>query len=194
MSSILLGLPPVPQELKAIVPFLQRADELKRQDPIISYWCKLPSLQSLNSVTHLFGLCLGTYYAAQVGISIKARDNLSRDFLFHLLGVLEKMKADIGPHDAVDIEGVSFAYVENFALKVFVNADNEDRNNRATRYDGCKNLFANLTCYHHRSTPKKFLAAANFLEVLKTFPKTAVPDSVRLHIFFRLTHGDLVPS
>ncbi len=86
----------------------------------------------------LFGLPLGTYYAAQVGISIKARDNLSREFLFHLLGVLEKMKVNIGPHDAVDIEGVSFAYVENFALKVFVNADNEDRNNRATRYDGCK--------------------------------------------------------
>lgn len=44
------------------------------------------------------------------------------------------MKADIGASDAIDIEAVSSAYVENFALKVFANADNEDRSGRATRY------------------------------------------------------------
>jgi vacuolar protein sorting-associated protein VTA1 len=43
------------------------------------------------------------------------------------------MKSDIGSNDAIDIESVSSAYVENFALKVFANADNEDRNSRATR-------------------------------------------------------------
>jgi vacuolar protein sorting-associated protein VTA1 len=77
----------------------------------------------------------GAYYAAQLGIALKARDVPSRDVLFALLGVLEKMKADIGPSDAVDIENVSSAYVEQFALKVFANADNEDRNGHATRYD-----------------------------------------------------------
>ena len=44
------------------------------------------------------------------------------------------MKTDIGPSDAVDIESVSSAYVEEFALKVFANADNEDRNGHATRF------------------------------------------------------------
>ncbi|KAF9535674.1 Vta1 like-domain-containing protein [Crepidotus variabilis] len=139
-SSSLLGLPSVPAELKPVLPYLQRADELKKQDAIVSYWC--------------------AYYAAQVGIGIKARDTQARDVLFQLLGVLEKMKADIGPHDAVDMESVSSAYVENFALRVFSNADNEDRSGRATR-----------------STAKKFLAAANFLEVLKIFPKADVADS-----------------
>jgi len=42
MSSSLLGLPPIPTELKPALPYLQRAEELKKQDPIISYWCEYP--------------------------------------------------------------------------------------------------------------------------------------------------------
>ncbi|KAF8225117.1 DUF605-domain-containing protein [Tricholoma matsutake] len=135
-----LDLPLITPELKSIAPYLQRADELKSQDPIMAYWC--------------------AYYAAQVGISIKAKDNSSRDVLFSLLGILERLKKDIGPSDAIDIEAASSAYVENFALRVFAMADNEDRSGDASR-----------------STAKKFLAAANFLEVLKTFPKSEVSDS-----------------
>lgn len=75
----------------------------------------------------------GSYYAAQVGISIKAKDTASRDLLFGLLGALERMKKDIGPNDAIDIENASSAYVENFALRVFGMADNEDRSGHATR-------------------------------------------------------------
>ncbi|PPQ99556.1 hypothetical protein CVT24_005344 [Panaeolus cyanescens] len=139
-STSLLGLPPIPTELKPIVPFLQRAQEIKKQDPIIAYWC--------------------AYYAAQVGISLKARDAASRDVLLGLLGTLESMKSEIGANDAIDMEAVSSAYVENFALKVFASADNEDRAGRASK-----------------ATAKKFLAAANFLEILKTFPKKDVADS-----------------
>lgn len=75
----------------------------------------------------------GAYYAAQVGISIKARDTPSRELLFSLLTVLERMKNEIGPTDAIDMEEASAAYVENFALKVFAMADNEDRAGRSTR-------------------------------------------------------------
>lgn len=35
-----LNLPAVPAELKPLIPFLQRADELKVQEPIIAYWCE----------------------------------------------------------------------------------------------------------------------------------------------------------
>ncbi len=79
----------------------------------------------------------GFYYAAQLGINLKSRSNPSRDLLFGLLGVLEKMKTSIGPHDAIDIESVSSAYAESFAMKVFANADNEDRYGCATRCDSC---------------------------------------------------------
>ncbi|KAJ7751330.1 Vta1 like-domain-containing protein [Mycena maculata] len=135
-----MALPPTPVALKSVSPYLQRADELRTKEPVIAYWC--------------------TYYAAQVGIGLKAKDPASRNFLFELLGSLEQMKKDIGPTDAIDIEAASAAFVENFALRVFGMADNEDRSGGG-----------------NRSTAKKFLAAANFLEVLKTFPKTEVSES-----------------
>ncbi|KAG6890011.1 hypothetical protein C0995_012971 [Termitomyces sp. Mi166 len=134
-----LGLPPIPPALKPIVPFLQRANELQTQDPVMAYWC--------------------AYHAAQLGISLKAKDTASRDVLFALLGFLERLKKEIGLSDALDIESVSSAYVENFACKVFATADNEDRSGSATR-----------------ATAKKFLAAAHFLEVLKIFPKADISE------------------
>lgn len=136
-----LGLPPVSVGLKAVAPFLQRAEELVEREPVIAYWC--------------------AYYAAQVGISLKAKDAASRTLLFGLLTALERLKTEIGPNDAIDIEAASAAYVENFALKVFQAADDEDRAGRATK-----------------STAKKFLAASNFFEVLKVFPKSEISDAV----------------
>jgi vacuolar protein sorting-associated protein VTA1 len=155
----LLGLPPITSELKSTAPYLQRADELKSQDPVMAYWC--------------------AYYAAQLGISLKAKDNPSRDVLFNLLGVLERMKKEIGSNDAIDMEAASSAYVENFALGVFAMADNEDRAGNGNRF-----VSTAVNCLHplnasYRSTAKKFLAAANFLEVLKTFPKSEVAESVQ---------------
>ncbi|OSX67335.1 hypothetical protein POSPLADRAFT_1042568 [Postia placenta MAD-698-R-SB12] len=94
------------------------------------------------------------YYAAQAGISLKLKESTSRKFLFTLLGVLEHLKEDLGHNDAVEDESAAAAYVENFALKVFTMADSEDRRGQATR-----------------GTAKKFLAAANFLEILRTFEK-----------------------
>lgn len=41
-SQSYIGLPPVPSDLKPVTPFLQRAEEVKLQDPIISYWCRRP--------------------------------------------------------------------------------------------------------------------------------------------------------
>lgn len=40
----LLGLPPISPELKPIVPFLQRAEELRKPEPIIAYWCKFTAV------------------------------------------------------------------------------------------------------------------------------------------------------
>lgn len=76
---------------------------------------------------------LGAYYAAQLGIALKLKDNVARKYLFDLLGVLESLKKEIGPNDAIDDESASSAYVENFAIRVFAGADNEDRRGNATR-------------------------------------------------------------
>lgn len=47
------------------------------------------------------------------------------------------MKEEIGTNDAIDHESAGAAYVENFALKVFGMADNEDRTGAANRYATC---------------------------------------------------------
>ena len=74
------------------------------------------------------------YYAAQLGISLKAQDPNSRKLLLNLLDALERLKKEIGPNDTIDVEPASAAYVENFALKVFRMADDEDRAGNATKY------------------------------------------------------------
>lgn len=43
---------------------------------------------------------------------------------------------------------------------------------------------------HDRSTAKKFLAAANFLEVLKIFPKSEMSESVSCIVITRGTLAD----
>lgn len=136
-----LGLPPVSIGLKSIAPYLQRAEELVNQQPVVAYWC--------------------AYYAAQLGINLKAKDAASRTLLLNLLNALERLKAQIGPNDTIDSEPASAAFVENFALKIFRIADDEDREGHATR-----------------STAKKFLAAANFFEVLKVFPTADISDTI----------------
>lgn len=126
-----LNLPPITKELKVITPYLQRAEEIKSQEPIVAYWCS--SVHLLTFGILLTMAQLGAYYAAQVGIGLKARDTPSRELLLALLGLLERMKTEIGPNDAVDVDAAGAAYVENFAIKIFVLADNEDRDGRATR-------------------------------------------------------------
>lgn len=73
-------------------------------------------------------------------------------YLLTLMDTLEDLKAKLADNDAVTNDAASSAYVENFALKVFVGADNEDRSGKATR-----------------ATAKKFLAASQFIELLKIF-------------------------
>ncbi|GAA5972500.1 hypothetical protein JCM21900_005828 [Sporobolomyces salmonicolor] len=124
--------PAVPSELKPISPYLARATELAIADPVISYWC--------------------TYYALQQAMTLGAKDAESQVFLFALMDKLEAMKAEHENNDAVTEDHAASAYIEDFALKIFAQADSEDRKAKATRL-----------------TAKKFLAAANFLELLSVF-------------------------
>ena len=96
------------------------------------------------------------YHAAQVGISTRVKEPDSRSYLPRLLTVLEDTKKEIGPIDTIDNEAVASAYVENFALKIFGMVDSEDRAGKATR-----------------GTAKKFLVAANLLELLEVFKANA---------------------
>ena len=156
-----LGLPPIPPDLKPITPYVQRAHDTRTQDPVISYWCTSGFVFATCSLpTHLF---IGAYYAAQVGISLKAVGVPNRNFLAALLTMLEGLRSTAGSSDAITVESASSAYVENFALKVFASADDEDRRGVATR-----------------KTAKKFLAAGTFFEVLNVFEDRAPWEAVSL--------------
>ncbi|KAG9118488.1 hypothetical protein FRC07_006970, partial [Ceratobasidium sp. 392] len=127
-----MPLPQVPPELKAIVPFLQRAEEMRGKDPVISFWCE--------------------YYAVKKGLTLRMSGSESRSFLFQLMDSLEATKAQLQDHEAITNDDIGHLYVENFADRIFVMADEEDRRGATSR-----------------STAKKFLAAGQFFDLLSVF-------------------------
>ncbi|RKP02351.1 hypothetical protein CXG81DRAFT_10897, partial [Caulochytrium protostelioides] len=122
-----------PPELRAIGPFLQRAQELKDREPVINYYC--------------------IYYALKLALELKLRTPDAQQYLLNLMDHLEvQKKALAADKEAVANDLVGYAHVENFALRIFMAADNEDRAGRASR-----------------KTAKAFLAASIFLEILRVF-------------------------
>ncbi|KAI8902655.1 Vta1 like-domain-containing protein [Globomyces pollinis-pini] len=121
-----------PAELKFIITYLQRAKELDEKEPIISYYCR--------------------YYALKLAVEKGAKSKEAEGYLLSLMDKVEKDKLKLIDLEAVKNETIGYAHVENFALKIFLTADNEDRNGQATK-----------------KTARTFLAASIFLEVLKGF-------------------------
>ncbi|KAL6538453.1 Lipoyl synthase, mitochondrial [Orobanche gracilis] len=92
---------------KLLLPYLQRADELQKHEPIVAYYCRL--------------------YAMERGMRIpqKERTKTTNALLVSLMSQLEKDKKslNLGPDDHLHVEG--------FALSVFTKADKQDRAGRA---------------------------------------------------------------
>ncbi|GAQ79728.1 vacuolar protein sorting-associated protein VTA1 [Klebsormidium nitens] len=97
-----------PEPAKGLLPYLQRADELQKHDPLISYYCRM--------------------YAVDKGIKIpKAqRTQTTNDLLKSILIQLEKDKKAVKLNEQDDP-----MYVEGFALNVFAKADKQDRAGKA---------------------------------------------------------------
>ncbi|KAI8883633.1 DUF605-domain-containing protein [Backusella circina FSU 941] len=122
----------IPAELKFISPFIQRGQELTTRDPVTSYYAY--------------------YYAVTLALGKGQKNEEAKMYLSHILDELEKQKRSLEGNEAITDDLVGYAHVENFALKIFINADNEDRAGKASK-----------------KTAKTFLAASVFLEILKTF-------------------------
>ncbi|KAI5674751.1 hypothetical protein M9H77_15115 [Catharanthus roseus] len=92
---------------KLLLPYLQRADELQKHDPLVAYYCRL--------------------YAMERGLKIpqSERTKTTSSLLVSLMKQLEKDKKSLklGPDDNLHLEG--------FALNVFAKADKQDRAGRA---------------------------------------------------------------
>ncbi|KAK3097384.1 hypothetical protein FSP39_009162 [Pinctada imbricata] len=76
-----------------------------------------------------FSVCSGRLYAMQKGMEIDKKSPDCRNFLLSLMDYLEKLKSTT-PEEAISNEVVGQAHLENYALKVFLYADNEDRASR----------------------------------------------------------------
>ncbi|KAF8424705.1 Vta1 like-domain-containing protein [Tirmania nivea] len=124
-----------PAKLKALMPFITRAHQIEKTDPIIAYWCY--------------------YWAVQLVLSgnLHSGDVEATQYTTALLDDLEARKEKLLPNDAVTDDLAAQAYIENFATRVFNNAD--------------KTLQARKVS---RQTADNFLAASTFLELCKIFP------------------------
>lgn len=102
---------------KILLPYLQRADELQKHEPLVAYYCRL--------------------YAMERGLKIpaKERTKTTNAVLVSLINQLEKDKKSLqlSPEDNL--------YVEGFALNVFTKADKQDRAGRAD-LDTAKTFYA----------------------------------------------------
>ncbi|KAG5546607.1 hypothetical protein RHGRI_018702 [Rhododendron griersonianum] len=92
---------------KLLLPYLQRADELQKHEPLVAYYCRL--------------------YAMERGLKIPQgeRTKTTNSLLISLMKQLEKDKKSLqlGPDDHLHLEG--------FASNVFAKADKQDRAGRA---------------------------------------------------------------
>lgn len=92
---------------KLLLPYLQRADELQKHEPLVAYYCRL--------------------YAMERGLKIpqNERTKTTNSILVSLINQLEKDKKSLklGPDDHLHVEG--------FALNVFAKADKQDRAGRS---------------------------------------------------------------
>ncbi|CAI9773406.1 unnamed protein product [Fraxinus pennsylvanica] len=92
---------------KLLLPYLQRADELQKHEPLVAYYCRL--------------------YAMERGLKIpqSERTKTTNALLVSLMKQLEKDKKSLtlGSDDHLHLEG--------FALNVFAKADKQDRAGRA---------------------------------------------------------------
>ncbi|CAL8392430.1 unnamed protein product [Arctogadus glacialis] len=97
----------LPVQFKAVQHHLRTAQEHDKRDPVVAYYCRL--------------------YAMQTGMKLDSKTPECRKFLVKLMDQLETMKKELGDNESVSQEVVGNAHIENYALKMFLYADNEDR-------------------------------------------------------------------
>jgi len=102
-----LALPPCPPSLKSIQHFLKLATEHDTRDPAISYWSRLTALQT--------------------GLELDKSSKEALAVLLPLMDWLEKEKTSNQDNEAIAHEVVASAHVENYAMKLFLAADKQDR-------------------------------------------------------------------
>lgn len=124
--------PQCPASLKSIQHYLKTAVEHDQRDPVISYWCRL--------------------YALQCALKIDKKSDEAKLLLVRLMDWLESQKRTLSDNEAITNEIAAQAHIENYALKLFVYADTQDR---------ASNFGKNVV--------KAFYTAGMLFDVMQTF-------------------------
>ncbi|XP_012221081.2 vacuolar protein sorting-associated protein VTA1 homolog [Linepithema humile] len=100
-------LPKTPTPLKNIQQYLTVAIKHDQRDCVVSYWCRL--------------------YALQTGLKLSTKTSEETGFLLKLMDWLETTKKALHDNEAITNEVAAQAHLENWALKLFLYADKNDR-------------------------------------------------------------------
>ncbi|XP_076183619.1 vesicle trafficking 1 [Ptiloglossa arizonensis] len=100
-------LPEIPPPLKSIQQCLKIASTHDQRDPVVSYWCRL--------------------YALQTGLKLSTKTPEETNFLLKLMDWLETTKKESRDNEAITNDVAAQAHLENWALKLFLYADKNDR-------------------------------------------------------------------
>ncbi|KAM7355154.1 vesicle trafficking 1 isoform 1-T3 [Cochliomyia hominivorax] len=99
--------PACPPSLKQIQHFLKLAQEHDTRDIVVAYWSRL--------------------YALQVGLKITTQQSEETKLLLAIMDWLEGIKKENSDNEAISNEVAAQAHMENYALKLFLYADKQDR-------------------------------------------------------------------
>ncbi|TDG44338.1 hypothetical protein AWZ03_009228 [Drosophila navojoa] len=99
--------PPCPNSLKSIQHFLKLAQEHDSRDIVIAYWARL--------------------YALQIGLKASSQSAEETQLLLAIMDWLEQMKKTHADNEAITNDIAAQAHIENYALKLFLYADKQDR-------------------------------------------------------------------
>ncbi|KAG8703191.1 hypothetical protein FRC08_003017 [Ceratobasidium sp. 394] len=116
-----LRLPQVPADLKHVLPFLQRAQEVRARDPYVCYW--------------------SLYYVAHLGMG-RPKTKENKHFLAAVVDQLEGMKRSMKTRRQITDEAAGSLYIRRFGFNVFEAANNEDIQGNASRATAKKFLAA----------------------------------------------------
>lgn len=100
-------LPQTPTPLKSIQQYLTIATKHDQRDCVVSYWCRL--------------------YALQTGLKLSTKTSEETNFLLKLMDWLEATKKELHDNEAITNDVAAQAHLENWALKLFLYADKNDR-------------------------------------------------------------------
>ncbi|KAG1680210.1 hypothetical protein FOA52_000324 [Chlamydomonas sp. UWO 241] len=99
--------PDLEEQKRALLPYMQRAQEMQKADPKLAYYCRM--------------------YAVEQAFKFDKRAPAINDLVSAALGQMEKDKPSLGLDKAADRY-----HCEGVALKIFANADKADRAGKAT--------------------------------------------------------------